>query len=388
MSGRSRRRGVAMRVAALAGGTIVALLLAEAGLRLAGYDRTYVNPQASFHQPDPRFGYIGKPNFCGRFHSPEFNVVIEHNALGFRRHVNGGTGSADRRSLFVLGDSFTWGWGVGQGKVFTDLVAKRLGNEWDVHNFGLSATGTVQHAAIFDAYIREKLQPEDVVLLAFFSNDIPDNLSAPLRGVVRDGEVKIVGPEIEPGRPVKTWLKEYCLSFNLASFVIDRAIHKRNREKEEEIWRNAPRYDYEQTIPKESAEYIVMREALRRLKRDCENRKARFVVAFIPGHAEVDGALPIDTGSIRGQTACRQAFFACAGELELETIDLLPYFQQAKHSGQIGRTTFERDMHWNELGHAIAAEAIAGRLAKSFANRGALPANTVARQMDRNPRRE
>ncbi len=365
MSGRSRIRRVAMRVGAAILGTVVAILLSDAALWLAGYDQAYVNPQASFHQPDPRFGYIGKPNFSGRFHSPEFNVVIEHNALGFRRHVNAASADSGRRSLYVLGDSFTWGWGVGQGKVFTDLIAQQMGEELNVHNFGLSATGTVQHAAIFDAYVRENLKPGDVVLLAFFSNDIPDNVAAPLRGVVEDGRVRVVGPDVVPGRPVKNWLKEHCLTFNLAAFVIDVTIQKYNRRKEEELWRNAPVYNYEQTVAKDSAEYLVMRETLRRLKKDIENRSARFVVAFIPGHAEVDGALPIDTVSIRGQTACRQAFFDCAGELNLETIDLLPFFEQAKRSGLNERTTFARDMHWNESGHAIAAEAIASVLAET-----------------------
>src|SRR4029079_12119197 len=103
--------------------------------------------------------------------------------------------------------------------------------------------------------------------------------------------------------------------------------------REEEIWRNAPEYNYEQVIAAESPEYLVMRETLRRLKRHCEDRSAKFVVAFIPGHAEVDGALSIDVGSIRGQKACRQAFFACARELSLETIDLLPFFKEAKEAG-------------------------------------------------------
>ncbi len=363
MSGRSRLRGIALRVAAIISGTVVALLLSDGALWIAGYDRAYINPQASFHQPDPRFGYIGKPNFSGRFHSPEFNVLIEHNALGFRRHVTPAPAAIDHRSLFVLGDSFTWGWGVGQGKVYTDLIAQKLGDELEVQNFGLSGTGTVQHAAIFDAYVREQLKTGDVVLLSFFSNDIPDNLVAPLRGVVKEGQVQIVGPDIEAGRPLKTWLKDHCLTFNLAAFACDLTIQKINRRKEEEIWRNTPEYTYEQVIPSDSPEYLVMRETLRRLKRDCEDRSARFVVAFIPGHAEVDGALPIDAGSIRGQTACRQAFFACADELALETIDLLPYFKEARRSGLSERTTFARDMHWTETGHAIAADAIAGALA-------------------------
>jgi hypothetical protein len=92
-----------------------ACLVTEFSLRLTGYDRKYVNPLHSFHERDSRIGYRGKANFTGRFHGHEFDVVISHDEHGFRKHETPSPSNPNHR-VFVLGDSFTWGWGVAQGK--------------------------------------------------------------------------------------------------------------------------------------------------------------------------------------------------------------------------------------------------------------------------------
>ena len=90
--------------------------IAEVGLRIAGYDRTYVNPLHSFHERDPRVGYCGKPDFVGRFYSTQFDVVVAHDSDGFRRQEVRNKASDPANRIFVLGDSYVWGWGVGQGQ--------------------------------------------------------------------------------------------------------------------------------------------------------------------------------------------------------------------------------------------------------------------------------
>lgn len=363
MTGRLRCRRLVLRAVTATFGLAMALGLSEAVLWLAGYDRHYVNPQSSFHQPDPRFGYIGKPNFAARFHTPDFNVLVEHNELGFRRHVYGSEARPDRPALYVLGDSFTWGWGVEQGQVYSDLIARQAGDAYSVLNFGLSATGTVQQAAIFDSYVRDQLKPGDTVLVAAFSNDFPDNLHTPLRGVVENGQVRILDVDIEPSQAVKRWLKENCRTFNVIAYAIDLHMLQFKRRQEEAVWRTQVKPDSNLSLPRDSAEYLVMRETLRRVQQDCRLRGARFIAAYIPGHAEIGESMEIDVMHLWSQAGYREAFFNIAEEIELETIDLLPYFLDAKRSGHCGRTTFARDMHWNDAGHAVAADAIAGVLA-------------------------
>jgi hypothetical protein len=53
----------------------------------------------------------------------------------------------------------------------------------------------------------------------------------------------------------------------------------------------------------------------------------------------------------------RRAFRSKAEALGYETIDLDPYFF-AHHAAHAQRFEYPRDGHWNETGHAVAAEAV------------------------------
>ena len=153
----SRRRRFLFRGITLVLAVVVACLAGEVVLRLAGYSRTYVNPLQSFHQFDEKFGHRGRPDFTGRFHRREFDVTVEHDARGFRRQQYQNPRSSDRPAVFVFGDSFTWGWGVGQGKVYTDVMSRKLPG-CHVENFALSGSGTVQQFEIFRTYAAEELR--------------------------------------------------------------------------------------------------------------------------------------------------------------------------------------------------------------------------------------
>ena len=112
-------------------------VVGEGVLRLAGYSPANVNPLKSFHEFDPVLGWRGRKLYTARFKRPDFDVVIAHNAAGFRKQVNldAKLNQAPHR-VFVFGDSFVWGWGVAQGEVFTDRMNLLLPN-YSVHNYGI-----------------------------------------------------------------------------------------------------------------------------------------------------------------------------------------------------------------------------------------------------------
>ena len=62
--------------------------IAELGLRVFNFGRKYTNPMGSFFEPDSELGCHGKENFVGRFHRADFDVVVEHDAGGFRHSTN------------------------------------------------------------------------------------------------------------------------------------------------------------------------------------------------------------------------------------------------------------------------------------------------------------
>ena len=116
--------------------------VAELGLRAFGYGRNYTNPMGSFFEPDNELGCHGKANFVGRFHRTDFDVVVEHDENGFRRSETPAD-PATGHDVYVLGDSFVWGYGVGQHDLLTNQIQRQLDGR-RVHNLGLIGAGTVQ----------------------------------------------------------------------------------------------------------------------------------------------------------------------------------------------------------------------------------------------------
>ena len=113
------------RLALILGGILVAALLAELALRTIYTIPEVANPLYSFHESDPVLGWRGKRDVRMRFRRPDFDALIAQGPDGWRQPEPAPPSDPTRRVLF-LGDSFTWGWGVSQGELFTDRLQQRL----------------------------------------------------------------------------------------------------------------------------------------------------------------------------------------------------------------------------------------------------------------------
>src|SRR5258707_14692415 len=82
---RSRLRAICFRAAALCLRFPSTAGIFEFALRIAGFGRNYTNPMSAFFEPDAEVGCHGKADFAGRFHRTDFDVLVEHDASGFRR---------------------------------------------------------------------------------------------------------------------------------------------------------------------------------------------------------------------------------------------------------------------------------------------------------------
>jgi lysophospholipase L1-like esterase len=330
-----------------------ALLLCELALRVGGYTPLYFNPLNAFHEPHPLVGYRGKPGFVGRFHKPDFDVVVVQDENGFRRPEHQLPRAESRMAVLAFGDSFTWGWGVAQGRVFTDVLS-RLMPDVRVVNFGLNASGTVQQFALFEAYGKEQLRPGDVVLLMFFNNDFEENVSGRLRAEVRNGQVVLAGPARQLSFRPSDVVERSSYLVNLVFFSANRlsAAIRQSRAHS--------RSDRLVELGEKAPEIAVLRHYLVAFRDACRERQAHFVPAYIPEQAELGETPDEDENRLRNDQAFRRAFFDSTDSLGLPTIDLLPPLLAAKHDGPPGRRlTFLRDGHWNEEGHEVAARTIA-----------------------------
>jgi lysophospholipase L1-like esterase len=355
--------GFCLTAVALALG--VTCVAAEVGLRIAGIDQTYLTPLGSFFELDPLLGFRGRPNFSGRFRQTDFDIRVVHDAQGFRRHEYLPAPSAPKGAVFVLGDSFTWGYGVGQGAVYTDLMQQYLPDR-HVRNFALCASGTVQQYAIFDRHVRPSLEPGDVVIVAFYANDFDDNagkcLTLPrLHAEIRDNAVREVSPRHSRLATLKKQLKESSCLVNLAACAWD-CIHEPRSPSEPATPSASPATD--EDLPPEPApafgddrpELTITGHYLTLFRDACRAKGAQLLVAYIPEPSEYGEH---DTARATMRAAERRALLAHAAELDVATFDLLPVLSKRHRGAGPDRLTFANDFHWNEHGHQLAAAALA-----------------------------
>ena len=219
---RSTKRRILFPLLALVLALVAACGVVELGLRICGYGRNYTNPMGSFFEPDSDLGYHGKANFVGRFRRADFDVVVEHDANGFRRSESP-VDQAAPHDVYVLGDSFVWGYGVGQHELLTNQMQRRLSGR-RVHNLGLIGAGTVQEYLLFQKHVSDRLRPGDTVVLVFFGNDFGDNVGLHLSGrvyaTIDNGQIRLVPPEPASAlRQWKNWMKDRSYLFNLLTLL-------------------------------------------------------------------------------------------------------------------------------------------------------------------------
>src|SRR5262245_5789986 len=184
-SGRARpsealARPWVVNLALLTGSLLLAFMLAELATRLIAPQRftpAFIRSaqEAAMYQPDPRFGFVLRPQTTSRF---KYGTTVRTNALGLRDHEYSAK-QPDEFRILSLGDSYAFGFGVeveqSYGKVLEGLLNHACtGVRISVINAGVSGYGTVQQQLSFHR-LRAALQPDFVIASFTAGNDVDDN---------------------------------------------------------------------------------------------------------------------------------------------------------------------------------------------------------------------
>lgn len=321
---------------------IISLLLGEVLLRVLGYDPAFVNPLNSFHQSDPELGWLGVPDFSARFQKPKFDAQVTANQQGFRKKISSVTPDPEAKTIFFLGDSFTWGWGANNGELFTDRLQTGLGPDYRIENYGVNAYGSAQELLLFKRLLQAGNVPDSLFIM-LYSNDFSDNLdrkhlSRPYYAVA-DGTPVL--KNIPVADPIGGWAKNlrrnsYLLTF-LSYWINYYQTTRDNQALQAEVI-NTQRP--QPTLSDNS--YAVMRHVLKQFKSLCDEYEVRLNVVYIAGAADFASGAPY-----------RQAVSHISASLGIAFVDLTPEFAASP-----AKYHFAEDEHWNANGHELAAKIL------------------------------
>jgi len=353
MSGRAKR--FLSAGALMFGSVTVTVLLVEAALHATGVEHRYINPMHSFHVNDPVLGYRGRPNAHARFAVPgQFDVLVRHDARGFRLQEHAKAPAPCERNVYVYGDSFTWGWGVDQGEGFTDLMNRDMPAAVCVHNRGMNASGTAMQLTVFETEDAQNAYEGDTVVVMFCFNDFKDNYDQETEPsvIIDDGQAMRIPPREAFQSPIRGFLKRNSYLYSMGSTTV---ANLRERMKDPNRAR-AKR----PVLAADAPEVMVTDYLLGEFKRACDMKGVQFTVALVPNSVEYgEPDYGIDAEAAASYRAHLTRILAAHG---IPFVDLLPTFQAEKAAHPDALLAIPGDGHWNKNGHALVAQALGAYL--------------------------
>lgn len=352
---------ILIRLAILAVASVIALLAAEAFIRLLPL--LPVNAMGTVMRPDPILDHSLRPGARGRMMSMEYNVTYAINSLGMR---DDDLDDADRSGrLLLLGDSFMEGYGVERGLILADRVEQpgRI-----VMNAGVKSYSPLLEYL----YLRHRglvLKPDTVVL--FFDLSDPANDAYYTRRLITDdsGLPLAIRPRRAGALPLTGPTAQFLENYSALFCYLRHAALKYLPAGREDVGYAGAALDLEPLFPgrdaiPDSDYYHRWEPSLRylRLVRDLlADRGVAFRLVIYPyGHqvsadAWAEGRrahnFPPGVSSRRPEEFLLR--FASA-----EGIPTLSLWDTFRNHPDPGSLYFRHDGHWTAAGHAVAAEAV------------------------------
>ncbi|MBI1309698.1 hypothetical protein GC176_00200 [bacterium] len=368
---------------------LLSLVVLEFGLRLAGIEFP------SRTRWDRNRGFANVPNSVWK-HDAEGESLVRINRFGFRDENWPVEADDDTVRVAVLGDSFVAAHEVDEAERFTELLEKELdaatkSAEVDVMNFGVRGYGTAQELMTYRHVVRD-FAPDVVLLAVFTGNDIVNNCRALQRAAkrpyfnIRDGRlvldetfrnsVKVRGRHVlqaaaAHSRTVQLVHRVGCLltrkrahhSGQLHQRLFDAGL-KKSCWVEHELYLDPVNSAWRQA-------WTVTERLIAKLRDEVEQDGAELRVVVLSNPCQVH---PDETfrDALCNAAGIDDLFYPdrrirrlCHHE-DIDVLVLAPEMQRHADRSNVWYHGFENCEvgigHWNESGHAIAADLISNWL--------------------------
>lgn len=195
----------------------VGLVFMEIGLRLIAplpvHGGVYIDGDGK-HVHVAMTPLLLTPNLSATHAGAEFRAPIHIDSLGYRAISNEST----KPDYLFLGDSFTFGHGVGDHEAFADIVCRN--EALTCLNLGRSGTNTFQQLNILRYALRQYgVRPKTVVLVMLVAcwidsagNDLGDNLQEYQERVARSAAATAVKAKSPQDAHAAGWLSDLSLN--------------------------------------------------------------------------------------------------------------------------------------------------------------------------------
>jgi hypothetical protein len=373
----------------------VTVVLAEGALRVAGF--SYPN----FWQPDPVTGSSLRPGMEG-WQRDEGRAYVKISKQGLRDREHQVAKPAGTYRIAILGDSYAEAMQVDLDRTFWSLLPKKLdacgfaaGKKIETVNFGVSGYGTGHELLT----LRERVWPyaPDMVLLAFFpGNDVRNNSKA-LEGEsgrayfsLKDGKLFLDAafrddPQFKEKQRIsehRAWLQEsriYQLMRRVKAGNVAAHFHNAPVAAAAAAGEKLTEPGLDEQVFREPADakwrdaWEITDRLVLAAKEETTAHHARFVLAVLstPGTVFPNPQMRARYAASLGVTSLfypEQRLQRLGRDHGFDVLALAPAMQSEADKKHVFLHGFENTKpgfgHWNEAGHALAAELIAGELCR------------------------
>jgi len=325
--------------------------------------------KSSYYRKDERVGWLPQKNVNGKHDQPgRFTTSFRTNSRGLRDKEYPVRKPIDRQRIVVLGDSHTWGWGVNDGEIYTEILESLL-DRTDVINLGVTGFNTRQE---FD-YLKMEgmLYGPDLVILAFCMNDFTESF-------IHKAKSDSVPREPPPVQDTSIFqsAKRFLLDHSaLYSFVVDRInTEKRLINLLAGIGLKDPLGGYQaldgnlrpalKSYPAElERRWESVTSLLLEMQSFLQARNVRFIVALVPTKHSIEAKVlhhAISYTVYDSEDFDLNKPFQLLEEFgarhRIEVINPMSIFQR---NGSHMTLFLDRDMHFNKAGHELFGRVIA-----------------------------
>ncbi len=312
--------------------TVLALGLAEGVARLLAPSWAPRHAERNFWRYDELLGWAHREGASGTLRHPDFEVRVEISEQGFRDRPYPQERVPGQSRMLVLGDSFSWGFGVERQEILWEILEARH-PDWEIINSAVSGYGTDQQLLFLE---RRGLDfRPDVVVLQIHPNDVQDTAAERRYGYPKpsfqlEPEARLTLHGVPVPRLSLVWRAQRRLGESSYLFNRLRSVEQLFEAAVGSVPTGAAGFETEPDL-------ALTQALLRRMASDCREVGIRLLVVSTPGPRDfADGLARTLAGLGVPYHSLDEAFKGRSRE----------------------KTKFPHDPHWNARGQRVAADAV------------------------------